>query len=350
MTGANSPRGPAFNPTGSALPQHHDRKRNRHRAAAPEPALPNPFTPYSTLTATEVPCPSDEEDEEDASPETAARDPHNRSLSPDSSPSGEIGTHHARNTRRRTLPHLHYHPASTLITIDEVDSGLSSAGGSATPGTSVYGSVPGTITLGSGSGGAGSSGLSIVDGEFFRLPHAHPGAARRRSSLCCDAERGGAGEGAESDVEGDRSASLSLSGSGSVHLRPDGDMTDDEDADSLERHRRSAAPSAASRASPRARSPALSGTERSPLLSAQRSRSIRSGRSGRSARSGSVVSVNEPTDPQSKWHQTPLVVAGFKLGLLFLLFTAVLGGTLWLGVPRLDRWVWCSVSSRPGWS
>jgi hypothetical protein len=77
----------------------------------------------------------------------------------------------------------------------------------------------------------------------------------------------------------------------------------------------------------------VSPTERSRLLSARGSRSS----SSRSSTSGDESADDEEKLPPVPWHQTPLFVAGVKLGILFLLFTAVLAGTLYFGVPRLER-------------
>ena len=37
-----------------------------------------------------------------------------------------------------------------------------------------------------------------------------------------------------------------------------------------------------------------------------------------------------------KWWQTPLFVASFRLSILFLIFTAVVAGTFWFGLPQID--------------
>jgi hypothetical protein len=39
---------------------------------------------------------------------------------------------------------------------------------------------------------------------------------------------------------------------------------------------------------------------------------------------------------QGKWYEGPMFVAGFKLSLLFIAFTAVVGGTFYFGLPALD--------------
>lgn len=41
-------------------------------------------------------------------------------------------------------------------------------------------------------------------------------------------------------------------------------------------------------------------------------------------------------EAKGKWYQGPLFVAGVKLAVLFVVFTAVLVATFWLGMPTLD--------------
>jgi hypothetical protein len=37
-----------------------------------------------------------------------------------------------------------------------------------------------------------------------------------------------------------------------------------------------------------------------------------------------------------RWYEGPMFVAGVKLSLLFVVFTAVLAGTFYFGMPKLD--------------
>lgn len=37
-----------------------------------------------------------------------------------------------------------------------------------------------------------------------------------------------------------------------------------------------------------------------------------------------------------KWYQGPIFVAGVKLGILFIVFTAIVAGTFWFGLPQVD--------------
>jgi hypothetical protein len=45
---------------------------------------------------------------------------------------------------------------------------------------------------------------------------------------------------------------------------------------------------------------------------------------------------DEDEVPASKWYQGPLFEAGWKLSLLFLVFTIIMVGGIYLGMPRLD--------------
>lgn len=39
---------------------------------------------------------------------------------------------------------------------------------------------------------------------------------------------------------------------------------------------------------------------------------------------------------QVKWYEGPLLVAGVKFSLLFIIFTAILVGTFYFGLPEMD--------------
>ncbi len=40
---------------------------------------------------------------------------------------------------------------------------------------------------------------------------------------------------------------------------------------------------------------------------------------------------------QDKWYQGPLFITGVRLSVLFVIFTAVVAGTFWFGMPTLDE-------------
>lgn len=49
-----------------------------------------------------------------------------------------------------------------------------------------------------------------------------------------------------------------------------------------------------------------------------------------------LLSSGEDDEYHGKWYKGPLFVAAFKLGILFAVFTAIVGITFYWGMPKLD--------------
>ncbi|KAK8853226.1 hypothetical protein IAR55_003928 [Kwoniella newhampshirensis] len=50
-----------------------------------------------------------------------------------------------------------------------------------------------------------------------------------------------------------------------------------------------------------------------------------------------LLSTNEDGSPKKKWYKGPLFVTAVKLGVLFAIFTAIVVGTFYYGMPKLDK-------------
>jgi hypothetical protein len=62
-----------------------------------------------------------------------------------------------------------------------------------------------------------------------------------------------------------------------------------------------------------------------------------------SSESSSLAEEGEATplladqqDVQTNWYEGPLFVTGVKLSVLFVIFTAVVVGTFWFGMPKVE--------------
>jgi hypothetical protein len=69
--------------------------------------------------------------------------------------------------------------------------------------------------------------------------------------------------------------------------------------------------------------------------------------SRRASEVSSIVAIQDDNDDEStpllgggeevKWYQGPLFMAGIKFVVLFVAFTALVAGTFWFGIPKLDQ-------------
>ncbi|WWD19642.1 hypothetical protein CI109_104104 [Kwoniella shandongensis] len=53
--------------------------------------------------------------------------------------------------------------------------------------------------------------------------------------------------------------------------------------------------------------------------------------------SSPLLTVNEDGSAKTKWYNGPLFVTAVKLGILFAIFTTIVVGTFWFGMPKLDK-------------